>query len=473
MRIEGYRFGERLEGDAVKRLQGESGKTSPFVVLKLGSSILRTLDDLSRVVTEIYRYQRNGTKVVAVVSGSNGEERATALLAAACDEAGLDARVIEASNLGLKAADHAHRSDFISVDQAFPHGELSQNDVVIVPGYVEIAEANYTVIGDDSSVPTASRPAPPLRVALAGCGIVGSGVADLLKGQLENFDLCGVLVRDTSKKRPASIGNAPLVSSLDELFEQAPDIIVDVLSSGELGLSLTEEALLRGVSIASANKQALADDLDRLHAIASKNNTSLAYSASVGGGTTMIETVRRVRKEGAVITQMDAIVNGTVNFILSELAAGNSFDDAVRAAQEAGFAEADPTADLSGADAVAKAKILAWEAFGRPIEAPVVHQALDQPILEKIRAAGGVWRQLTRISLDSGGMPHAVVDFQKIEDGDFFWDIPGEGNAIRVAIVDGPPVLVRGKGAGAVPTAHSILGDLGAIRGARRRLQTG
>jgi len=581
MRIDGYRLGEEVQEVALKRSPVNSGAEPAMIVLKFGSSILRGPDDLPRVVAEIYRHQRNGVKVVAIVSAfdgetdrfiaeaesygadcqsihaprlvSLGEDRTTALLAIACDQAGLSARVLNASDLEFRAAGHPRRADPLGVNRDVLDRALMHHDVVVAPGFVAIGEegepvllgrggsdltaivlaselelseavllkdvdgvydqdpakvgggakryadisyddalevagelvqskainhakgrkiaiqvgrlgaADDTRISQQTRAPTASFQSKPLRVALAGCGVVGTGVADLLRGQAEDFELCAVLVRDLEKLRPQSVAGAKFVSSIDALFEAKPDIVVDVLSSGEAGLTLTERALAQGVSVASANKQALADDLDRLQKLASENGVALDYSASVGGGASMIETVRRVASSSGIV-RIDAIVNGTVNFILSELAAGRAFDEAVKAAQDAGFAEADPTADLSGADAVAKAKILAWEAFAQTIEAPVSHQALDEATLNQISEAPGVWRQVATIARDGTGAPVASVTYSQIEENDFFWDIAGERNAIRLTTADGDRFTAKGRGAGAVPTAHSILGDLGAIR---------
>ncbi len=335
-----------------------------------------------------------------------------------------------------------------------------------------LAAADETFVGPRTVPPSQTETPAPLKVALAGCGVVGSGLADLLLGQEADLTLDAVMVRDLKRARPASTAGAAFVTSLDALFEREPDIVVDVLSSGDVGRELTFAALKRGVPVVSANKQALADDMVELAALSAATGGALEYAASVGGGAPMVETVRRVAGVRP-IAAMEAIVNGTVNFILSELAARRGFDDAVKAAQEAGFAEADPTADLSGADAVAKAKILAFEAFRAPIEGAISHEALDEAKLAEIAAAPGVWRQVTRITLEEGGSPGAEVAYRRIEPGDFLFDLKGERNAIRIETRDGAVFTAKGRGAGAIPTAHALLGDLGAIRRTRLRARQG
>lgn len=375
-----------------------------------------------------------------------------------------------------KSLDGARRFARISYDDAREvSGELIQPRAIdyaeargVAARVGRLAAAGETVVGKRTTPPEPVEGKAPLKVALAGCGVVGSGLADLLLGQEADFTLSAVLVRDLKRARPASTDGAAFVTSLDELLAQEPDIVVDALSSGDIGRDLTFAALKRGIALASANKQAIADDIVELAELSRTIGCPLEYAASVGGGAPMVETVRRVAGVRP-IAAMEAIVNGTVNFILSELASGRAFDEAVKAAQEAGFAEADPSADLSGADAVAKAKILSFEAFGDAISGPVLHEALGEAKLAEIAAAPGVWRQVTRIARGADGAPAAEVVYRRIEPGDFLHDLKGERNAIRIETRDGAVFTARGRGAGAVPTAHAILGDLGAIRRARLR----
>ncbi len=449
-------------------------------------------EDLPRIVGDIYAVIREGARVVAIVPAFEGEQasltaqaadfggdadepyggayidlgpkRAATLLALACDQAGLKAKVV--------SGDTAVEGGDALLDAVKDH------DVTIIPesanknsaAQVERALSHGLDLSVTSNQQGAAPVLAPLKVALAGCGIVGTGLADLLAGRRNEYSVCAVLVRDLNKKRTGNISGAKLVDNMDALFETAPDIIVDVLSSGDAGLALTEAALGRGVCIASANKQALADDLARLQTLAAENGAILEYSAAVGGGAPMIETVRRTAAEakngGSPITRIDAVVNGTVNYILSELAAGADFDGAVKAAQDAGFAEADPTADLSGADAVAKAKILSHDAFSAAIAGEFPCEALDDAMRAKIADEPGVWRQMTRISIKDGA-PTASVQYQRIEEGDFFWDFAGERNGVRLTLENGETIAAKGRGAGPVPTAHSVLGDLGAISKAR------
>ncbi|MEL7489528.1 MAG: Gfo/Idh/MocA family oxidoreductase [Pseudomonadota bacterium] len=370
-----------------------------------------------------------------------------------------------------KAGEAARRYAQISFDDALEvAGELVQSralnharrrGVAIRVGRLGAAEE--TLIADETRAPEPPRKAAPLRVALAGCGIVGGGVANLLTGHTDDFELAGVLVRDLRKQRAAQTAGAEFVTSLDALLDLEPDVIVDVLSSGDVGLDVTRAALERGVSIVSANKQALADTLVEMQTLAETSGAVLGIGSSVGGGAVVLETLRRIAGEEKIV-RIEAVVNGTVNYILSELAKGKDFDASVKAAQLAGFAEADPTADLSGADAVAKAKILSVEAFGRTIEGPVETEVLDEAMLARMARESGVWRQITSVALTGSGAPTARVAYRNLDGAHPLYDLQGERNAIRIETEGGGVITVKGRGAGAVPTAHSILGDLGVIR---------
>ena len=471
------------------------------VFLTFAPAKFRQSEDLPRAVGDIYAAIREGERVIAIVPafeadraslleeavrfGGGADEpygaahlglgalRAASLLAVACDQAGLKAKVLTPDEAGVGPALASGEGAGSKALGAL----IAAYDVTIVPagsGDESVAVIERALARAlDIAVPAIKAAPPvlsPLKVALAGCGIVGTGLADLIAGRRDQFNVCAVLVRDLNKKRTGNISGAKLVDNMDALFETQPDIIVDVLSSGEAGLALTKAALARGISIASANKQALADDLPKLHSLAAENGAILEYSAAVGGGAPMIETVRRTARKAAQgaspIARIDAVVNGTVNYILSELAAGADFDGAVKAAQEAGFAEADPSADLSGADAVAKAKILSHEAFNAPIGGEFPYEALDQDRLSIIAKEPGVWRQMTCIAL-SDGEPRASVEYHRVDEGDFFCDFAGERNGVRLTLENGETIAAKGRGAGPVPTAHSVLGDLGAIAAAR------
>ena len=172
----------------------------------------------------------------------------------------------------------------------------------------------------------------------------------------------------------------------------------------------------------------------------------------------IVETVRRARAAGR-IHHLEATLNGTVNFILSGIARGAAFQDAVAAAQRAGFAEEDPSADLGGADAAAKAAILIHEAFGVDLDPRLVdRQPLDAALYQWMMSQGGVWRQVTSIDRD-GDAISASIAMVEVALHSPMARAADEGNAIRI---DGQAGVfeARGRGAGRIPTVESILADL-------------
>jgi len=314
--------------------------------------------------------------------------------------------------------------------------------------------AGVTVVAGPEAHPCRppSAPARTVRVALAGCGVVGGGVLPRLVADAR-FDVVGVLVRDPARRRDTAIPAGLAVSDPAALLAREPDILVEAISDASTGLALIRAALSRGVDVVSANKQAVGADLPALAALAAAGDARLLYSASVGGGAPLIETVRRARAHGAVV-RIEAVLNGTCNFILNRLAEGQPFETALAAARDAGFAEADPSADLTGLDAAAKLAILGHEALrGRLAVGGVSREALSR---EGVLPTGRV-RQVARLDVRTGEVGVAL----RAVDGDpLFADLDDEWNALRVTTGDGRVFTARGRGAGRTPTAESVWADL-------------
>jgi len=325
---------------------------------------------------------------------------------------------------------------------------------------VEVGAVRFdtaTIIGPTAATPT-SHPHPRrLRVALAGYGVVGAGVAARLLRRPDAFDIVGVLVRDSRGTREGDVPRNLFVTRVSELLETQPDVVVDALSCASTGLSLTENALRARIDVVSANKQAVAAWLRSPSGAGSSGGARLLYSAAVGGSAPLLETVAEARAAGAEVVEIAGILNGTVNFILGRLARGVAFETAIEDAKRAGLAEANPNADLSGADAAAKLNLIAIAAFGSaPRAADVQVTALDEQI-----AAGAARRrlkQVARLSLRGGSLIGSVT-FEPA-DGSPFADLSGDRNAIRIVASDARVWTARGRGAGRWPTTESVFADL-------------
>ncbi|MGS1017077.1 amino acid kinase family protein [Allosphingosinicella humi] len=350
--------------------------------------------------------------------------------------------------------------------------EISWDDALriarplIQPQSVEYAAAKglpieVVAIGSDRPTRVAAstgateevEPSRPLRVSIAGFGTVGQALVQRL-GNEPRFEIAAILARDPHRARavPAPV---PLTTDLHAFLDTPTDIIVDVLSCEETGALLCGAALPEGVHIVSASKRVISAGHAMLAAAAAKGGAKLLYSAAVGGAAPVLETVARARALGQV-REVAGVLNGTVNFILDHLAQGLAFDAALDAARAAGFAEEDSTADLSGADAAAKIRLVAHQAFGiDPQALDVATEPLDAEAVARIVASGERWVQIASVDPDG-----ARVSLQPARAIEGLPTTPSEWNAAVVTLEDGRRFHCLGRGAGGAATAEAIVADL-------------
>lgn len=297
----------------------------------------------------------------------------------------------------------------------------------------------------------------PVRVALAGYGVVGQALAVRI-AQAKGFALAPILVRDIGKVR-AVAPPGQLVSDRRALLADKPDILVDALSCAETGALLCEWALAQGIHVVSASKRVIAGAYPALARCAEASGARLLYSAAVGGEAPVLEAIAAAAVEQEVVF-VTGVLNGTVNFILDRLSRGLSFAAALRQAQDAGFAEENPAEDVSGADAAAKLRIVAAAAFGgSPTDYDFKADALDAAATARIEGSGQRFVQLAKVERRDGIVTGSVrlVPREKagaLPIGDSEW------NAARIETADGFSRVVTGRGAGGAPTAGALLSDL-------------
>jgi homoserine dehydrogenase len=197
-----------------------------------------------------------------------------------------------------------------------------------------------------------------LRIGLIGWGTVGSALGALVRDGPLPLSLVSVAVRDRNRADlPKDVEIGPAEIAL------GADIVVELAGGIEGPLTWARQALDKGMPYVTANKALLANHGGELSELATRRSASLLASASVGGGTPMIETVTHLAATGA-IEQLRGTVNATTTFILSAMGEGRTYDDALREAQDAGYAEADPSFDVEGRDAAQKLAILSSVAWG-------------------------------------------------------------------------------------------------------------
>ena len=225
---------------------------------------------------------------------------------------------------------------------------------------------------------------PPVRVALLGCGVVGTEVVRLLHDQADDLrarigaplELMGIAVRRPGRDRGDLPVDPALFTSdaLGLVKRDDVDVVVEVVGGIEPARTWLVEALRAGKSVVTGNKALLAEDGGSLHDAAAEGNADLYYEASVAGAIPLLRPLRE-SLHGDRITRVTGIVNGTTNFILSNMdSSGVSFHEALEEATALGYAEADPTADVEGFDAAAKAAILASLAFHTRVRASDVYR---------------------------------------------------------------------------------------------------
>lgn len=303
----------------------------------------------------------------------------------------------------------------------------------------------------------------PLRVALLGFGTVGQGVYDLLLADQARFQIVGVACRDP--ERHIARGAPAALLTRDAASLPPYDILVEAIGGVSPAREFVLDALSRGASVVSANKTLVARRFDELHSAAAKASAELRYSAAVGGGVPMLEAVEAATRDGAV-SRIDAVLNGTTNFVLDRIGAGLSLADAIRLAQEAGFAEADPSADIDGVDAAEKISLLARRAFGvgvDPEAAPRDCLASVSPAeIAAAQAAGTPYKQIASAWRTAGGVALEVRLRRAAAESPLAKPVREE-NCLVIEREFGAPVVLHGKGAGREPTAGSVFGDLDAI----------
>jgi homoserine dehydrogenase len=295
------------------------------------------------------------------------------------------------------------------------------------------------------------------RVALAGFGVVGQGVYARLAAAPDRFDVVGILCRNPARHAAGAAARL-LTDTFDAL--QPFDVLIEAVGGVEPAADFALAALRRGADVVSANKTLLSRRYDALHAAAAQSGARLLYSAAVGGGVPMLEAVDAARGR---IERIDAVVNGTTNFVLDRIGAGLSGADAVKLAQEAGYAEADPSADIDGVDAAEKISLLARRGFGVAVDpdsiaADRLSTVSDKAIAEASHA-GTPFKQIASAWRTPESFALAVRLLEVPADNPLA--APKlEENCLVITLRNGERTVLHGKGAGREPTADSVLADI-------------
>jgi homoserine dehydrogenase len=328
------------------------------------------------------------------------------------------------------------------------------------------------------------KPGKVLRVALLGCGVVGTQVARLLAEQADDLavrtgarlELAGIAVRRLAHPREG-VDRALLTTDAMGLATRSDvDIVIEVIGGIEPARSLILGALESGKSVVTANKALLAEHGEQIHAASRAFGADLYYEAAVAGAIPILRPLRE-SLAGDTVHRVLGIVNGTTNFILDRMdSSGADFGDSLEEAQSLGYAEADPTADVEAFDAAAKAAILAGLAFHtRVTAADVYREGITEVTAADIASAKALGRTVKLLAIcersGGGGSPDGVavrVHPAMIPRTHPLAAVGGAYNAVFVEAGSAGRLMFYGAGAGGTPTASAVLGDIVAV--ARNRL---
>jgi homoserine dehydrogenase len=317
-----------------------------------------------------------------------------------------------------------------------------------------------------------SIPPQPIQVALLGIGTVGSGVFNVLaRNRAEILRRAGrdiriSMVADLDLARAGAIvgGSARVVSDARlAIADPDIDIVVELIGGCGIARTLVLEAIAAGKHVVTANKALLAVHGTEIFAAASRRGVMVAFEAAVAGGIPIIKALR----EGLTANRIEwiaGIINGTTNFILSEMRnKGLDFGAALKDAQRLGYAEADPTFDIQGVDAAHKATIMAAIAFGIPVQFERAHvEGIAQLEAQDIRYAEqlGYRIKLLGITKRVAGGIELRVHPSLVPAKRLIANVEGAMNAVMVHGDAVGTTLYYGKGAGSEPTASAVIADL-------------
>lgn len=326
-----------------------------------------------------------------------------------------------------------------------------------------------------------------IRVAVLGCGVVGTEVIRLLTASAADLEaragapleLVGVAVRSLDAPRDPVVDRALLTTDAEGLVDRA-DVVVELMGGLEPARSLLLRAIGNGAAVVTANKALLGADGPTLYAAADAAGVDLYFEAAVAGAIPLVRPVRE-SLAGDAVTRVLGIVNGTTNYVLDQMAStGADLDLAVKQAQELGYAEADPTADVDGYDAAAKAAILASLAFHTRVSVDQVHrEGIGAVTAEDVAWAAETGHVVKLLAVAervaaTGEHPEGVVvrvHPALVPLGHPLAGVRQAFNAVFVEADAAGELMFYGRGAGGRPTASAVLGDLVTV--ARHRVRGG
>lgn len=305
-----------------------------------------------------------------------------------------------------------------------------------------------------------------ITIGLFGFGVVGEGLYNVInESKIQDAQIKTIVVKD--KNKPRSIGKDHFFFDPEDILEdESINLVVELINDAAAAYDIVTTALKRKKNVVSANKKLIAEHLDELIALARENDVSFLYEAAVGGAIPVVRNLEEYYNND-LLTSVEGIVNGTTNYILTQLAAGGTYQETLKTAQELGFAEIDPTLDVDGFDAKFKLTLLLKHAFGVSAD----YRKIQQIGIRNIKAADAAYAK------EKGYKIKLLARAERIEDGvlgyvaphfitntNLLYNVNDEFNGIVVEGAFADRQLFYGKGAGSYPTASAVLSDISAIK---------
>jgi homoserine dehydrogenase len=333
-------------------------------------------------------------------------------------------------------------------------------------------QPDRTTMSDGAAVESSGSDPSVVRVGLLGAGTVGGGIWRILEehaGPIASrtgarIEITRVAVRDRSRRREVEIPEAVLTEDAMAVVEaEDVDLVVEVMGGREPAGALIRRAIALHKPVVTANKELIANEGPALTALARAAGVDLAFEAAVAGGIPIIRPLRE-SLAGDRVTRVVGILNGTTNFILTRMTEqGEDFADVLADAQAAGYAEADPSADVDGHDAAAKTAILATLAFDVAVHADDVYrEGIRDVNPADLRVAARLGYVIKPIGVANvvDGRVGVRVHPAMLPAGHPLASVRGVFNAVYVEADASGPLMFYGKGAGAMPTGAAVVGDL-------------
>jgi len=305
-----------------------------------------------------------------------------------------------------------------------------------------------------------------LRIGMFGYGVVGHGLYDVLhKTKGLNAEIVRIAVKHPDKKRdlPAELFT---FDKNDILKDDSLDVVVELIDNADEAFDIVSTALKKGKAVVSANKKLIAEHLQELYDLQKKHDVPFLYEGSVCGSIPIIRNLEEYY-DNDLLDSLEGICNGTTNYILTKTSEENlSYDDALKGAQQLGFAESNPTLDVKGFDAKFKLTILTLHTFGLIVKPDNIFNfgiqnlsVADSTYAKekgfKIKLIAHTYRT------DDKVVSYVIPKF--IKPDDLFYNVRNEFNAVQLGAAFSDKQFFLGKGAGSYPTGSAVLSDIAAL----------